>query len=86
MKKVIKEEGLIYSLMGERLTKLRKQKGFSNQEFFAYESKIPRAQYARYEKGCNMTLISLFQILKAHKMTFKQFFGEGFEKLDRAMK
>ena len=37
--------------LAERIRSLRIKKGYSNYENFAYEHKIPRAQYGRYEKG-----------------------------------
>lgn len=61
-------------LVGERLRELRKQAGYSNQETFAYDAEIPRAQYGRYEKGINLTLISLKKILDFHKLSFEDFF------------
>jgi hypothetical protein len=37
--------------IGKRLQELRKKKGYSNYELFAYENGLPRAQYGRYERG-----------------------------------
>lgn len=64
--------------LGERIKALRIQAGFQSQELFSYECKVPRAQYARYEKGSNITMMSLMKIIKFHKMTFAEFFGTGF--------
>jgi hypothetical protein len=73
------EEKRLYTLMGKRITELRKKTGYTSQETFAYDADIPRALYGRYEKGANLTIHSLHRILKHHKITFKEFFEEGFE-------
>ena len=80
------EEKILVVKIGERLKKLRIEKGFSNQESFAYVSDIPRAQYGRYEKGTNLTIVSLFKILKAHHLTFSEFFAEGFGEVEEMMR
>jgi len=67
--------------MGERIRGLRKQAGFSSQDKFAYDSGIPRAQYARYEKGINITVLSLNKIIKFHKISLAEFFCQGFDKV-----
>jgi len=63
-------------LIGEKLRELRKKAGYSNQEYFSYDAEIPRAQYGRYEKGVNLTLLSLKKILDFHKLTFEEFFKD----------
>ncbi len=73
-----KEEEKLLRAMGDRLRQLRKKAGFSSQDQFAYDNEIPRAQYARYEKGINITLLSLNKILKCHKMSLQEFFSKGF--------
>ena len=67
--------------MGKRITELRKKAGYTSQETFAYDADIPRALYGRYEKGVNLTLFSLYRIIKYHEITFEDFFKEGFEEL-----
>jgi len=76
-----KDEKKLYTLIGKRLTGLRKKAGYTSQEIFAYDADIPRALYGRYEKGSNLTMYSLFKILKFHGMTYKAFFSKGFEGL-----
>jgi transcriptional regulator with XRE-family HTH domain len=73
------DEKNLYVLIGKRITALRKKAGYTSQETFAYDADIPRALYGRYEKGANLTIYSLHRILKHHKITFKEFFNEGFE-------
>ncbi len=74
------KENELYPLLGKRITELRKNAGYSSQETFAYDANIPRALYGRYEKGTNLTVNSLHRILKFHKISFKEFFEEGFSK------
>ena len=76
-----KEDKKLHLLIGERLTVLRKKAGYSSQEIFAYDAEIPRALYGRYEKGSNLTISSLYRILKFHRLTFKEFFSKGFDEL-----
>jgi transcriptional regulator with XRE-family HTH domain len=64
--------------LGNRIKKLRKEKGFTNYEFFAYENRIGRSQYGKYEKGVDMQFSSILKLLEIHGMTLKEFFSEGF--------
>lgn len=65
--------------LGKRIKELRVKKGFTNSEFFAYEYKINRSQYGKYERGEDMRVSSLFKIIEAHGITVEEFF-EGFDK------
>lgn len=65
--------------LGNRLKELRKEKGFSNYEQFAFENELPRAQYGRYEKGQDLRFSSLLKVLRAMDISLKDFFGEGFD-------
>ncbi len=65
--------------LAERIRSLRIKKGYSNYENFAYEHKIPRAQYGRYEKGEDLRYSSLVKIVKAFDMSMTEFFSEGFD-------
>ena len=65
--------------LGERFKKLRKEKGFSNYEHFAYENDLSRSQYGRYENGEDLRFSSLLKVLKAMDISLKDFFSEGFE-------
>lgn len=64
---------------GQRLKALRKAKGYSNYEQFAFQHGIGRAQYGRYEKGHDLRLTTLLRILKALGVSPAEFFSEGFE-------
>lgn len=75
--KVVKEDVLKETLerIGSKITDLRKQKGYSSHEDFAYDYDLPRVQYWRIEKGkANVTIKSLYRILAIHKLTVEEFF------------
>lgn len=64
--------------IGDRLRQLRKEKGYTNYEQFAFRNDIPRAQYGRYENGADLRVSSLLKVLKALNVSPKDFFSEGF--------
>lgn len=73
----MKEDALKNTLerIGTKLTDLRKEKGYSSHEDFAYDYEIPRVQYWRIEKGkTNLTIKSLCRLLTIHKLTVDEFF------------
>jgi transcriptional regulator with XRE-family HTH domain len=62
--------------IGQSLAVLRKSKGYSSHEDFAYDHNIPRVQYWRIEKGkANLTLKSLLRLLAIHRITIDKFFS-----------
>lgn len=63
---------------GNRLKTLRKAKGYSNYEHFAYDHNIGRAQYGRYEKGSDIRLSTLILLLKEMNISLADFFSQGF--------
>jgi transcriptional regulator with XRE-family HTH domain len=75
----VKEEEALTSLLkriGLKLTELRKQKGYTSHEDFAFDHDIPRVQYWRLEKGqTNVTMKSLIRLLTIHKVTVEEFFS-----------
>lgn len=61
--------------IGDCLSELRKKKGYTSYENFAYDHEIPRMQYWRIEKGkVNLTIRSLLRILEIHKISLPDFF------------
>ncbi|WP_299884335.1 helix-turn-helix transcriptional regulator [uncultured Lacinutrix sp.] len=60
--------------LGQRLKELRIAKGYKNYEQFAYDNRIPRAQYGRYENGQDLRFSSLCKVLKALDISFEEFF------------
>ena len=71
------------SNLGDRIKALRKARGYSNYEQFAYEHEINRSQYGRYENGEDLRFSSLLRVLKALDISVAEFFGEGFEEGER---
>ena len=65
--------------LGARIQALRKARGYSNYERFAYENEINRSQYGRYENGEDLRFSSLLKVLKALDISLAEFFREGFE-------
>ena len=63
---------------GDRLRILRKAKGYTNHENFAFENNINRVQYGRYEKGGNIKLATLIRVLKGLDISLKDFFRRRF--------
>jgi transcriptional regulator with XRE-family HTH domain len=73
----VNEEVLEVTLrrIGNKLTELRKRKGYTSHESFAYDYDIPRMHYWRIENGrTNLTLRSLMRLLSIHKLTLEEFF------------
>lgn len=69
----------ILQKLAKKLLALRKNAGYSNADFFAYENQIHRSQYGRYENGSDLKFTTLVKIINAHGLTLKEFFSEGFE-------
>ena len=65
--------------LGDRLKTLRKERGYSNYEQFAFDNELPRAQYGRYEKGHDLRFSSLLKVLKAMDISLREFFSIGFD-------
>ena len=65
--------------LAKRIKSLRMEKGYSSYENFAFDNKIHRAQYGRYETGTDMQFTSLLKIARAFDMTLEEFFSEGFD-------
>lgn len=62
--------------IGDRLIALRREKGYSSHENFAFDFDISRAQYWKLEKGkSNCTLKTLYRIIQIHGMELPQFFA-----------
>lgn len=59
-----------------KIKELRKAKGFTSYETFAFEHDINRVQYWRIEKGQNITLKTLLKVLDIHEITLSDFFQD----------
>jgi len=62
--------------VAQKLRQLRVDSGYSSYETFAFDNEINRVQYWRIENGKNITLQTLFKILKIHKITPADFFSD----------
>ena len=62
--------------IGDKLKKVRKEKGHNSYENFAFDNELSRVQYWRMEKGTNFTIKNLLKILDIHKMSLKDFFKD----------
>ncbi|SHN42278.1 helix-turn-helix domain-containing protein [Chitinophaga sp. CF418] len=65
--------------VAERVKQLRKKKGYSNQEHFAWDHGLSRSQYGKWEQGADMRISSLERLFNALEITPREFFSEGFE-------
>lgn len=64
--------------IGTRLRELRKKKGYTSAESFAYDHDLPRVHYWRIESGkANLTIKTLQRILNIYDLTLAEFFREG---------
>ncbi|MGB1247766.1 MAG: helix-turn-helix domain-containing protein [Chitinophagales bacterium] len=71
----IEEDKEILKKLGARIRRLRKEKGFSSHETFAYQHEISRGLYGKYERGENdLRFLSLLKILNALDISLKDFF------------
>ncbi len=66
-------------LLGERIKSLRKAKGYSSQETFAYDNDYTLSYYSRLERGEDIRFSSLLKVIKALDITLEEFFSEGFD-------
>jgi len=66
--------------IGQRLRDLRKGKGYSNYELFAFDNEIARAQYGRYKNGEDLRISSLIKVLEALDISLEDFFNDSFRK------
>lgn len=76
MEKQDKELDKTILQIAEKIKTLRKEKGFTSYETFAFEHEINRVQYFRIEKGQNITLKTLIKVLAIHNLTLQEFFND----------
>jgi len=71
----MKTEEEILKTIGEKLKRLRIEKGYKSYEAFAIDKNLSRMQYWRIEKGLtNITIRSLKRILDIHQIEIDDFF------------
>jgi transcriptional regulator with XRE-family HTH domain len=66
----------ILNKIGLKLKQIRKSRGYTSYENFAFENELHPAYYWKVEKGKNITLVYLKKILDIHNITFKEFFDD----------
>ena len=76
MEKLDKEIESKILKIAEKIKLLRKAKGFTSYETFAFEYEINRVQYWRIETGRNITLKTLLKVLSIHKISLETFFKD----------
>ena len=57
--------------IGRHLREIRKEKGYSSAEIFAYENSLNRVSYWRIENGQNFTMKMLLKILDIHGLSLE---------------
>ena len=63
--------------IGEKLKKMRLDKGYTSYENFAFENDLPRVHYWRIENGkTNLTIKTLTRILKIYNISIQEFFAD----------
>lgn len=72
-KKKLTDDEVLFNV-GEKLKKLRIEKGYTSYEKFAWDTDISRVQYYRMEKGANITIKSLLKVLAVHNLSLEEFF------------
>jgi len=65
--------------LAKRIKQLRKEKGYTSQETFAYDNEYTLSYYSRVERGEDIRFSSLIRLCKALDVDLKTFFSEGFE-------
>ena len=60
--------------IGLKLRELRRKKGYTSYEAFAWDHDLTRQTVGRAETGKNISLKTLQTLLKIHKITFEEFF------------
>jgi transcriptional regulator with XRE-family HTH domain len=65
-------------LLAERIKQLRKERGYSSQETFAYDNDYTLSYYSRLERGEDIRFTSLVKVCKALNVDLNTFFSKGF--------
>lgn len=66
--------------LGNRMRKIRIEKGFHSSEKFCRDNDMSRVLYANWESGKgNITYNNLMKVIDAFGVSVKEFFSDGFE-------
>lgn len=70
-----------YEKLSSRIKEVRKAKGFTSAENFAYDIEISRISMGKYESGNfnDIQMGTLLKIIDGLEMTPAEFFAEGFD-------
>lgn len=79
--KVIKEDpDEILKKVGVKMARIRKELGYKNGDYFAYDKGINRSQYGKYEAGSqDMRFSTLIRTINLLGLTVEEFFSQGLE-------
>lgn len=66
----------MFERIGARIREIRKARGYTNHDTFAYEHELDRTQYSKYERGADMRLSSLIKVLAALEISLAEFFED----------
>lgn len=67
----------VMKFVSQKLTRLRREKGYTSHETFANDNDFARMQYWRIEKGkTNLTMTTLVRLLNIHQISIKDFFAD----------
>jgi len=76
--KTPKEKPKEVLLLAKRIKQIRKERGYSSQEIFAYDNDYTLSYYSRLERGENIRFTSLVKVCKALNVDLNTFFSKGF--------
>ena len=70
-----------YEQLSSRIRTLRKEKGFSSAENFAYDIEISRISMGKFESGnfTGIQMSTLLKIIDGLEITPAEFFAKGFD-------
>ena len=74
MAKIKKEKPKEILLLAERIKQLRKEKGYTSQETFAYDNGYTLSYYSRLERGEDIRFMSLIKVCNALDISLVEFF------------
>lgn len=67
---------LVLEKVAKKIKQLRKDKGYTSFQAFAYDFELNRVQYWRIESGQNITLKTLIKVLEIHQISLGEFFKD----------
>lgn len=74
MAKTTKEKSKEILLLAAKIKQLRRDKGYTSQETFAYDNGYTLSYYSRLERGEDIRFSSLIKVSEALGVTLEEFF------------